>query len=121
MTTVGRFWRSGVCFTFAKERRVDDDPRIRVFRLKPTEQRTGISCDETGVFVDGVPLLVRHRDIDGQQVWEPLSLPKLNAIMTRLYGLPLDMSVKIGGLSAIANALNKRNISLAMIATLHLR
>lgn len=79
---------------------------------------SGVSCDETGLFVDDVPLLKRTRDASEQ--WQPRPVSDLNRDLSERYGLPVDCNGKAGGLAAVARALNRGDILHARIAALHL-
>ena len=88
----------------------------RTFRLAE-EIGAGILCDETGLFLAGAPLLAR----DDAQAWRPRPLAELNAAASDRYGLPIDLTAKLGGLAAVARALTAGEVTLAHIAALHLQ
>jgi hypothetical protein len=92
---------------------------IHEFRLSPLG-KGGVSCDEGGAFVGAVPVLVRTRR-NGRDEWRPRDCDDLSKKMSALYGLPIDMSSKSGGLRAIANAFNDGDMARAQVATLLLR
>ncbi|HTW34006.1 MAG TPA: hypothetical protein VMD53_05250 [Rhizomicrobium sp.] len=75
----------------------------------------GVSCDASGAFVGPVPLLDRLQK-DDKDAWHPRECEELSEQISGLYGLPIDMSSKTGGLKAIANALNKGDVTRAQIA-----
>ncbi len=81
----------------------------------------GVSCDENGVFVGGVPLLERLRCTIGPGQWRPRPVSDLNRDLGKRYGLPVAFDAKIGGLSAIARALSRDDLIHAQVATLHLQ
>jgi len=89
------------------------------YRLSSIRDR-GIGCDATGAFIEGIPLLKRS-DNESRGAWVPRPTAELNHVLSALYGVPIDISTKMGGLSTIAQALNQDNIVIAQIATLHLR
>ncbi len=91
-------------------------PTIREFRLSPPGTRRGISCDANGVFVGSIALLRRSR-VDGRDVWRPRDCSGLSKQLGSSYGLPIDMSSKMGGLNAISRALNEGDIARAQVAT----
>jgi hypothetical protein len=92
---------------------------IHEFRLSALG-KGGISCDEGGAFVGAVPMLARtHRH--GRDEWRPRDCDDLSKEMSALYGVPVDMSSKRGGLRAIANAFNDGDMARAQVATLLLR
>lgn len=89
---------------------------VRAFRLSPPNTGHGISCDAAGAFVGAIPLLRRTRENGGDR-WEPRDCGQLSKQIGADFGLPVDMSSKIGGLKAICNALNDGDIARAQIAT----
>ncbi len=91
-------------------------PPIREFRLSPPSSGRGISCDENGAFIGSIPLLRRSR-VNGKEVWQPGDCNQLSKQVSANYGVPIDMSSKIGGLNAISRALNEGDIARAQIAT----
>lgn len=91
------------------------------FRLCAVGDARGISCDATGAFVGGIPLLSSWTDDSGREVWAPRPLSALNADLTAGYGLPINVAAKSPGLGIIARALNAGSVALAQIATLHLQ
>jgi hypothetical protein len=88
---------------------------IREFRLSPPGTGRGLSCDANGAFVAGIPLLKRLRGEDRDQ-WAPRDCNELSKQIGANFGLPIDMSSKIGGLKAICSALNEDDIARAQIA-----
>ncbi len=91
-------------------------PTIREFRLSPPGGNRGVSCDVNGAFVGSVPLLKRSR-VNGRDVWQPRDCNQLSKQVGASYGVPIDMSSKMGGLHAISRALNEGDIARAQIAT----
>lgn len=87
-------------------------PLAREFHLS-TVAGLGVRCDADGAFVGDVALLER---IDNE--WAPRRSEELSAALSKAYGLPVDMSAKRRGLTAIARALNECDIARAQIATL---
>jgi hypothetical protein len=87
-------------------------PEFRLSRLRTN----GVSCDADGAFVGAIPLLNRLQKGD-KDAWHPRESEELSEQISGLYGLPIDMSSKTGGLKAIANALNKGDVARAQIAT----
>lgn len=90
------------------------------FGLTSVNARRGISCDATGAFVGGVPLLSRIKS-RGSVSWKARNIDELNEELGPAYGLPIDFSPKAAGLATIARAFNDRHLALAQIATLNLR
>ena len=86
----------------------------REFRLAPAGSGRGVSCDANGAFVGGIPLLKRS---EAGNDWEPRDCVELSEQIAMNFGLPIDMTAKMGGLGAISRALNEGNIARAQIAT----
>jgi hypothetical protein len=55
--------------------------------------------------------------VGGKQEWRPRECRQLSEQVGSSFGLPIDMSSKMGGLKAISNALNDGDIARAQIAT----
>jgi hypothetical protein len=91
------------------------------FRLSPAGQNHGVSCDGQGAFVGPVALLERKSGLGGGEQWQPRPPDELDAELSACFGLPVDVSRKAEGLAAIARALNRDDLVLAQIATLHLQ
>jgi hypothetical protein len=88
---------------------------LREFRLSPRLDG-GVFCDESGAFVGAIPLLARTRG-NGKDEWRPRDCDDLAQEMSALYGLPIDMSSKRGGLAVIAKALGEGDVVRAQVAT----
>jgi hypothetical protein len=84
----------------------------RHFSLSPVSG-AGVSCGETGLFVDDVPLLEVNQD--QSERWQPRPVSDLSRDLGERYGPPIDCNAKIGGLAAIARALNRGDILYAQI------
>ncbi|HEX4157604.1 MAG TPA: hypothetical protein VHY79_03950 [Rhizomicrobium sp.] len=84
---------------------------MREFRL--SRRGRGVSCDSDGAFVGPVPLL--KLSADGR--WEPRDRAQLSKQLSSNYGVPVDLSSKVGGLRAIAKAFNEDDLARAQIAT----
>ena len=91
------------------------------FRLTAVAAGRGISCDARGCYAGGIPLLERRRDSSGQEFWSARRQPDLDEALSARYGHPIEMSAKTGGLSDIADALNRRDVFRAQLGTLALR
>lgn len=89
---------------------------IREFRLSPPRSGRGVSCDTSGAYVGSVPLLKRS-NMHGKDRWEPRNCEQLSKQLGSEFGLPIDLSMKAGGLKAICNALNEGDVARAQIAT----
>lgn len=76
----------------------------------------GVLCDQGGAFVGAVPLLARTRR-KGKDEWRSRDCGDLSQELSALYGLPLDISSKRGGLTAIAKALNEGDVARVQVAT----
>jgi hypothetical protein len=92
----------------------------RYFRLAD-RLGSGVRCDSHGVFVGDTPLLERGVDRVGRAEWRPRSLSDLNCDLSKVYGLPVEFSPKIGGLATVARALGRDDVVHAQIATLLLQ
>ena len=79
----------------------------------------GVCCDSGGLFVDGIALLKRRRVLD-LEYWEPRDCVEASEELGSLYGLPVDVSSKAAGLSAVARELNAGRIAQAQLIALHL-
>jgi len=93
---------------------------MRQFRLSPSGNGRGISCDASGAFVGSVPLLKRTSR-NGREVWEPRDCEELCEDLGARYGVPIDVSSKTGGLTAVARALSANDIARAQIISLQLQ
>lgn len=83
----------------------------REFRLSAKEG-LGVRCDANGAFVGDVAML---RRVNGE--WLPRHGEELSDALSKVYGLPVDASVKQKGLGAIARALNDGDIARAACDT----
>jgi hypothetical protein len=86
----------------------------REFRLAPPGSGRGVSCDTDGAFLANIPLLKRS---EADSDWEPRDCVELSEQSSTEFGLPIDMSSKVGGLHAISRALNENDVARAQIAT----
>ena len=85
------------------------------------EPNAGICCGEDGLSVGGAPLFVRAVLPDGGRAWRPLSAVEINEALGRVYGLPIDVASKVGGLAGVARALDGGDLARAQILALHLQ
>ena len=92
-------------------------PISRFFRLNVD----GIRCDERGLFVGGAPTLERSARPGGRESWKTRPAAALNRDLEACYGFPVDASAKQGGLTVVAEALERGDLALAQIAALLLR
>ena len=88
-------------------------PPIRFFRLS----QGGVECDEHGLRVAGVRLL--ERDLQGN--WTVRDDEGVCRELSRVYGVPLDISAKRNGLEVVAKALQRGETARAQIAALLLK
>lgn len=86
-----------------------------------TKRGLGVSCDEDGLFIANIPLLEKTQNYNGGEVWAVRALTFLNKELTSIYGLPVDLTSKINGLSTVANALSSGQMARAQTVALHLR
>jgi hypothetical protein len=89
---------------------------IHEFHLSPPGRGRGLSCDANGAFVGNIPLLKRSL-VAGRERWEPRDSGELSKAIGASFGVPIDMSLKMGGVRAISNALNEGDVARAQIAT----
>ena len=83
-------------------------PIIHFFRLS----EDGVRCGTDSLAVGPTPLL--RRAASGN--WEARPRDEVEAELTVLYGLPIDLSGKAGGLATVARALERGDAALAAIA-----
>lgn len=88
----------------------------RTFVLACPGSRRGISCHANGAYIGGVPLLNRLQE-SGQEHWQPRDCGELSKEIGAEFGIPVDMSSKMGGLKTIARALTEGDVARAQIAT----
>ena len=88
-------------------------PPVRFYRLS----QGGIECDENGLRVAGVRLLER----DSQGNWTARDDEGVCRQLSRVYGVPLDISAKRNGLEVVAKALQRGETTRAQIAALLLK
>jgi hypothetical protein len=91
------------------------------FRLTPVAEGRGVSCDIRGCYVGKEPLLTRSRDTSGRELWAARPQSELEEALSALYVHPIDMSAKVDGLAAIADALNRGDVFRAQLGTLALK
>ena len=81
-----------------------------------------VRCDGTGLFLGSVPLLRRVAASPFQdEGWIARADGAIEADLSAWYGLPIDIGSKLGGLAAVARALDRSDLALAHIAALHLQ
>jgi hypothetical protein len=86
-----------------------------------SELGSGVWCSENGVFVGSVPLLEQGSSQSGPGHWQPRPVSELNRDLSECYGLPIEFTPKIGGLTSTSRALNRGDLLHAQIATVHLQ
>ncbi|HWG06066.1 MAG TPA: hypothetical protein VG271_13715 [Beijerinckiaceae bacterium] len=91
-------------------------PPGRGSRLAPTNPSSGISCDETGPSLGPVHLL--RRTPFGL---EPRPQQELDFVFGKAFGAAVDWSKRMPDLAAVAEALDRNELALAKITTLHMR
>lgn len=94
---------------------------VQEYKLSPFGSSRGVSCDATGVFVSGVPLLKRSANSGDRQFWEPRECTTLSHELSRAFGLPIDISSKSHALFAMSRDLNEGDVSHAQLVALFLR
>jgi hypothetical protein len=95
-------------------------PGLHAFALAPTRHSGGVAFDHQGVFVGGVPLLVCKQTPYDAAHWSVRPLDALDAELTAVYRLPIDVARKANALALIANALNRGDRALAAIAAVQM-
>jgi len=88
----------------------------RTFRLANDPGSLGLSCDETGLSLAGVPLL--RTTVSG---FEPRASIEIEVLMRRAYPGVGDLSSLSSGLWAVAKAFNEGDLAKAMVAATLLR
>jgi hypothetical protein len=91
------------------------------YRLSPVGDPFGLSCDEQGIFLGGVPLLERISDGKDAGKLVPRPFDDLNLEFSVFYGAPVEMTSRAGGLKAVAQALNRGELALAKITAVQLQ
>jgi hypothetical protein len=79
---------------------------LRAVSLATELGNRGLSFNEQGVFVGGIPLLTRRPGISARDCWAVRPLNEINEDLTTLYRVPVDVGSKAGALALIAKALN---------------
>lgn len=87
-----------------------------MWRLDACKDMLGVSCGEQGPRVGTVQLL--RRDASG---WKPRAPAELNEILRPITLYPIDFMTRVGGLQAVARAMNEGDLVRAIICTLHMR
>jgi hypothetical protein len=96
-------------------------PGWRAFSLAPSRRSGGgVAFDDQGVFVGGVPLLMRKQTPYGVAHWNVRQLDALEAELTAVYRLPIDVARKANALALIAAALNRGDLAMAAIAAVQM-
>lgn len=91
-------------------------PSLTFFRL----DSGAVECDEDGLRIAGFDLL--EKQVFGtRSLWRVCALSVVENGLARAYGHEIDASQKLGGLRAVATALDDGDICLAQIAALLLR
>src|SRR6266851_1412853 len=92
---------------------MNDFSSFRFFRFS----REGVECDERGLRVGDVALLAQNE----KGGWAARDERDLDCDLSRAYGFPVNVHAKMAGFTAVANALQSRNLAKAQIAALLLR
>ena len=80
-----------------------------------------VECDDDGPRVGGIALLRRTGSRPGAPRWRLPPLAEIERALARAYGCEIGAAGKLGGLSVVADALDKGELARAQIATLLLR
>jgi hypothetical protein len=92
----------------------------RFFRLSESPG-VGVRCSGQGLFVGSTPLLESVPAHNGRAEWRVRRADAIARDLSKNYGMPVAVSAKMPGISAIARALNDGNLAHAQIATLLLK
>ncbi|HXY56980.1 MAG TPA: hypothetical protein VEH76_00200 [Methylocystis sp.] len=93
-----------------------DAPFGRAHTLAPRRDDHRPHCGSEGLFIGRVPLLKSECAAAGKRVFSARPLAGVNRDLSRCYGLPVDAVSKIGGIAAVAKALNDGDPARACIA-----
>lgn len=85
---------------------------MRFFRLNDG----GVQCDEDGLFVGSVPMLLRSPRAGSSETWAVRPTDELDRDLGACYGLPIDVASKRDGLAGVARALERGDMAFAKIA-----
>jgi hypothetical protein len=85
--------------------------KMHFFRLSDE----GVRCDQNGLFVGSVPLLVQVGEAASREGWTARSTDELDQDLTACYGLPIDTASKRAALAGVARALDRGEMTLAKI------
>lgn len=85
---------------------------MRHYRLSPK----GVFCEDSGLAIGGIAVL--ERASSGTDPWRVRPIPDLERELGSVYGAPIDLERKIRGIGLVAEALNRKEIARAQIATL---
>jgi hypothetical protein len=83
-------------------------------------EKGAVWCDKHGLFVGSVPLLNKGTTAWGATTWRPRDQGAIEAQLRSCYGLPVDMTWRMGGIAAVGRALEQGHVARAMICALHL-
>lgn len=81
-------------------------------RLASATDEFGVSCDENGPRIGPIRLLKRT-----EQGFEPRWVGELDFVLSAALNCPVQFANKIGGLTAVAHALEKGDMARAMLIT----
>ena len=97
---------------------------IASFRLaKRSPGSRGLACDEEGVSLGPVPLVLAERDGAGRRVYRAVSAPRLGKVLAAAYGPEFEAQPEAWAakFDAIARALTEGRTAEAAIRAVHLR
>lgn len=87
-----------------------------MFKLSQESGSRGLKCDESGLSLAGVPLLVQ-----GDDGFEPRPSADIEVLLTAAYRTKIDRNDRWRGLWSVARFLNEGSMAKAMIAAVLLR
>lgn len=88
----------------------------QIWRLSKQKEALGLCCDEDGLFLGNTPLLERRTS-----GFAPRPQGDLESIFSHGFGFAASLDHVMGGLTAVASALNAGDLCRARIAAVHLR
>lgn len=88
--------------------------RLNFFSLS----ESGVRCDENGLFVGPLALLHRDPQPNGRETWSPRPSGELDRELGDLYGWPINSWAKRDGLTCVARALDRLDVTFAKVSAL---
>ena len=89
-------------------------------RLADRHGEPGVSCGVDGLTFGFTPMLERAKTRLGQSVWTVRAPNELSETLTKAYNIAVDVASKAETLGRIAERLNRNDLAMAQLMTLHL-